>query len=86
MTRTKANSIVQQLDEFSAELIESGHSVATSEIAHTLSQSFNCQEILTEALRNVVETGEKSGESNLSLHAIANLVKQKYCSKLNTNI
>jgi antitoxin ParD1/3/4 len=58
-------------------LIESGRYGTTSEVICSALRLLERQESQTTALRNAVEAGEQSGESNLSLHDIASQVKQK---------
>ena len=78
MSRTTSVTIGSQLDEFVGKLIESGRYGSTSEVVRSALRLLERQENQMAALRNTVETGERSGESDLSLHDIATQVKQKH--------
>ncbi|RVU34398.1 type II toxin-antitoxin system ParD family antitoxin [Rheinheimera riviphila] len=78
MSRTTSVTIGAQLDDFVSKLLESGRYGSTSEIVRTALRLLERQEHQTAALRNAVEAGERSGESDLSLHDIAAQVKQKH--------
>jgi antitoxin ParD1/3/4 len=78
MARTTSVTIGPQLDEFVGKLIESGRYGSTSEVVRSALRLLERQEKQMEALRNAVAAGEQSGESDLSLQAIATQVKQKH--------
>ena len=78
MARTTSVTIGPQLDEFVGKLIESGRYGSTSEVVRSALRLLERQENQMEALRNAVNAGEQSGESDLSLHEIAAQVKQKH--------
>jgi antitoxin ParD1/3/4 len=71
MARTTSITIGSQLDDFVGKLIESGRYGSTSEVVRSALRLLEQQENQTTALRNAVEAGEKSGESDLSLQDIA---------------
>ena len=76
MARTTSITIGSQLDDFIGKLIESGRYGSTSEVVR--SALLEQKESQMAALRSAVEAGEKSGESELSLHEIAAQVKKKH--------
>ncbi len=76
MARTTSVSIGAQLDDFVGKLIESGRYGSTSEVVRSALRLLERQENQLAALRQMIEAGEQSGESNLSLHDIAARVKQ----------
>ncbi|MBQ0795252.1 MULTISPECIES: type II toxin-antitoxin system ParD family antitoxin [Zhongshania] len=78
MARTTSVTIGAQLDDFVGKLIESGRYGSTSEIVRSALRLLERQENQIAALRNALEAGEQSGESDLSLHDIAAQVKQKH--------
>ncbi len=78
MPRTTSVTIGSQLDDFVGKLIESGRYGSTSEVVRSALRLLERQESQVTALRNAIEAGERSGESNLSLRDIANQVKQKH--------
>jgi antitoxin ParD1/3/4 len=78
MARTTSITIGSQLDDFIGKLIESGRYGSTSEVVRSALRLLEQQESQMAALRSAVEAGEKSGESELSLHEIAAQVKQKH--------
>lgn len=78
MARTTSVSIGAQLDDFVGKLIESGRYGSTSEVVRSALRLLERQEIQLAALRNMIEDGDQSGESNLSLHDIAARVKQQH--------
>jgi antitoxin ParD1/3/4 len=78
MTGTISISIEPQFDEFIGKLIESGRYASTSDVIQTALHLLQQQENEITALRNAIETGENSGESELSLQDIAAAVKQKH--------
>lgn len=78
MSRTTSITIGSQLEEFVGELIKSGRYGSTSEVVRSALRLLERQEQQTAALRNAVEAGERSGESDLSLQDIAAQVKQKH--------
>ncbi len=78
MARTTSVSIGAQLDDFVGKLIESGRYGSTSEVVRSALRLLERQENQLAALRHMIEAGEQSGESNLSLHDIAARVKQQH--------
>jgi antitoxin ParD1/3/4 len=78
MARTTSVTIGAQLDDFVGKLIESGRYGSTSEIVRSALRLLERQENQIAALRNALEAGEQSGESDLSLRDIAAQVKQKH--------
>lgn len=78
MSRTTSITIGSQLDDFVGKLIESGRYGSTSEVVRSALRLLERQENQIAALRQAVEAGEQSGESNLSLRDIAARVKQKH--------
>jgi antitoxin ParD1/3/4 len=78
MARTTSITIGPQLDDFVGKLIESGRYGSTSEVVRSALRLLEQQENKTTALRNAVEAGEKSGESELSLQDIAAELKRKH--------
>ena len=78
MPRTTSVTIGAQLDGFVDKLIESGRYGSTSEVVRSALRLLEQQENRLAALRNAVEAGERSGESDLSLRDIAAQVKQKH--------
>lgn len=78
MARTTSVTIGEQLDEFVGKLIESGRYGSTSEVVRSALRLLERQEDQTSALKNALEAGERSGESDLSLRDIAARVKQKH--------
>ncbi len=78
MARTTSITIGLELDDFVGKLIESGRYGSTSEVVRSALRLLERQESQTAALKNAVEAGERSGESDLSLRDIAAQVKQKH--------
>ncbi|MDF3124879.1 type II toxin-antitoxin system ParD family antitoxin [Rheinheimera sp. 1928-s] len=78
MTKTIRISLEPQFDEFIGKLIESGRYASTNDVIQAALRLLQQQENKLIALRNTVEAGENSGESELSLQDIASMVKQKY--------
>ncbi|NLN57917.1 MAG: type II toxin-antitoxin system ParD family antitoxin [Gammaproteobacteria bacterium] len=78
MARTTSVTIGPQLDDFVSKLIESGRYGSTSEVMRSALRLLEQQENKTAALKQVIEAGENSGESTLSLKDIAAQVKQKH--------
>lgn len=78
MPRTTSVTIGPQLDEFVSKLIASGRYGSTSEVVRSALRLLERQENQTAALRTAVEAGERSGESDESLHEIAARVKQRH--------
>ena len=78
MARTTSVTIGEQLDEFVGKLIESGRYGSTSEVVRSALRLLERQEDQTSALKNALEAGERSGESDLSLRDSAARVKQKH--------
>jgi antitoxin ParD1/3/4 len=78
MSRTTSVTIGSQLDDFVGELITSGRYGSTSEVVRSALRLLERREKQMQALRSVVEAGERSGESDLSLRDIAVQVKRKH--------
>lgn len=78
MARTTSVTIGPQLDAFVGKLVESGRFSSTSEVVRAALRLLEQQENQLAALRQAVEAGERSGESELSLYDIAEKVKQKH--------
>ena len=78
MHRTTSITIGSPLDEFVGKLIKSGRYGSTSEVVRSALRLLERQENQTAVLRQAVEAGERSGESDLSLQDIAAQVKQKH--------
>lgn len=78
MSRTTSITIGSQLDEFVNTLISSGRYGSTSEVVRSALRLLEKEEKQTTALRMAIEAGERSGECPLSLHDIADKVKQKH--------
>jgi len=78
MARTTSITIGAPLDDFIGKLIESGRFGSTSEVVRSALRLLERQENQLAALRAAVEAGERSGESDLSLHDIATRVKQQH--------
>ncbi|WP_394713815.1 type II toxin-antitoxin system ParD family antitoxin [uncultured Desulfuromonas sp.] len=78
MARTTSVTIGSQLDEFVGKLVESGRYGSTSEVVRTALRLLEQQENQATALKQAIDAGERSGESDLSLRDIAAKVKQKH--------
>lgn len=78
MARTTSITIGSQLDQFVAQMIESGRYESTSEVVRSALRLLQDQEGKNSALRAAIQAGENSGESNLTLMEIAAQVKQKH--------
>ncbi len=78
MGRTTSVSIGAQLDDFVGKLIESGRYGSTSEVVRSALRLLERQENQLAALQQMIEAGDQSGESNLSLHDITAQVKQQH--------
>lgn len=78
MSRTTSVTIGAQLDKFVGSLIASGRYGSTSEVMRSALRLLERQENQLLALRAAIEAGERSGESDESLHDIAARVKQKH--------
>lgn len=71
MPRTTSITIGEHLDSFINKLIESGRYGSTSEVVRSALRLLEEQELRNNALRNVLEEGIRSGESDLTLSEIA---------------
>lgn len=76
MPRTTRIAIGPQLDDFVDRLIKSGRYGSTSEVVRSALRLLERQESQEEALRQAVEAGEQSGESDLTLRDVAAEVKR----------
>lgn len=80
MIRTIRISLEPQFDEFIAKPVQSGRYASISDVIQAALHLLQQQENKLMALRNAIEAGENSGESELNLQDIAALVKQKHCA------
>lgn len=71
MARTTSITIGEQLDTFVSRLIDSGRYGSTSEVVRSALRLLEQQEYHLETLRNAIDAGENSGESDLTLREIA---------------
>ncbi|MFU0887732.1 type II toxin-antitoxin system ParD family antitoxin [Kluyvera sichuanensis] len=71
MPRTTSITIGEHLDSFINKLIESGRYGSTSEVVRSALRLLEEQELRNNALRNALEEGIRSGESDLTLSEIA---------------
>ncbi|MCW2476899.1 MULTISPECIES: type II toxin-antitoxin system ParD family antitoxin [unclassified Symbiopectobacterium] len=71
MARTTSITIGEQLDTFVSRLIDSGRYGSTSEVVRSALRLLEQQECHLETLRNAIDAGENSGESDLTLREIA---------------
>lgn len=78
MARTTSVTIGPQLDDFVGSLIKSGRYGSTSEVVRSALRLLERQESHAQALRQAVEAGEQSGESDLTLPDVAAEVKRKH--------
>lgn len=78
MPRTTSVTIGSQLDDFVGKLIASGRYGSTSEVVRSALRLLEQQENRMTALRNAIEAGALSGESDLSLQDIAKQIKAKH--------
>ncbi|RUO50367.1 type II toxin-antitoxin system ParD family antitoxin [Pseudidiomarina aquimaris] len=77
-SRTTSITIGTHLDEFVEELVNSGRYGSTSEVVRSALRLLEQQEAQVNALRYALEAGAASGESELSLDAIAQQVKRTH--------
>lgn len=77
MSRTTSVTIGSELDQFVGQLIQSGRYGSTSEVIRSALRLLERQESQLVALRAAIVDGERSGESDQSLHDIAARVKQQ---------
>jgi len=70
MPRTTSITIGEQLDLFISEMIESGRYGSTSEVVRSALRLLEQQELQNSRLRNELEAGLHSGESDLTLQEI----------------
>ncbi len=78
MARTTSVTIGAQLDEFVNQLISSGRYGSTSEVVRSALRLLEVQEKQTAALKMLIDAGEQSGESSLTLQDIAKKVKNAH--------
>lgn len=78
MARTTSVTIGAQLDEFVNQLISSGRYGSTSEVVRSALRLLEVQEKQTAALKMLIDAGELSGESSLTLQDIAKKVKNAH--------
>lgn len=76
MPRTTRIAIGPQLDDFVDRLIKSGRYGSTSEVVRSALSLLEQQEGQAHALRQAVEAGEQSGESDLTLRDVTVEVKR----------
>jgi len=78
MTRTTSVTIGAELNDFVGKLIDSGRYGSTSEVIRSALRLLERQENQAAALRNAIEAGARSGESDITLRDIAAQMKQKH--------
>ncbi|MAN52159.1 MULTISPECIES: type II toxin-antitoxin system ParD family antitoxin [unclassified Marinimicrobium] len=78
MARITHVTIGPQLEEFVGNLIKSGRYGSTSEVVRSALRLLERQESQAQALRQAIEAGEQSGESDLTLRDVAAEVKRKH--------
>lgn len=78
MARTTSVTIGTQLDEFVNQLISSGRYGSTSEVVRSALRLLEVHEKQTVALKILIDSGDKSGESSLTLQDIAMKVKNAH--------
>lgn len=71
MPRTTSITIGEHLDRFINEMIESGRYGSTSEVVRSALRLLEEQELRNNALRDALEDGIRSGESDLTLQEVA---------------
>jgi antitoxin ParD1/3/4 len=71
MPRTTSITIGEHLDRFINDMIESGRYGSTSEVIRSALRLLEEQELRNNALRDALEEGIRSGESDLTLQDIA---------------
>nr|WP_318384449.1 type II toxin-antitoxin system ParD family antitoxin [uncultured Enterobacter sp.] len=71
MPRTTSITIGDHLDNFIAGLVRSGRYGSTSEVVRSALRLLEQRELQNETLREALQAGERSGESNLTLQDIA---------------
>ncbi|MCF7355656.1 MULTISPECIES: type II toxin-antitoxin system ParD family antitoxin [Vibrio] len=77
MGRTTSVTIGESLNSFIERMVQSGRYGSTSEVMRSALRLLEQQENQQNMLRNAIEEGEQSGESNLSLKQIAAQRKAK---------
>jgi antitoxin ParD1/3/4 len=78
MSRTTSITIGSQLDGFVNSLIASGRYGSTSEVVRSALRLLEQEENQTAMLRQALQAGEDSGESELTLEDIAKQVRAKH--------
>ena len=77
MVRTTSVTIGEPLDDFVSSLISSGR-YGSSEVMRSALRLLEQKEYHTETLRRALESGERSGESESTLHEIAARKKREH--------
>jgi antitoxin ParD1/3/4 len=77
MVRTTSVTIGEQLDDLVSSLISSGR-YGSSEVMRSALRLLEQKEYHTETLRRALESGERSGESESTLHEIAARKKREH--------
>ena len=78
MVRTTSVTIGEQLDDLVSSLISSGRYGSTSEVMRSALRLLEQKKYHTETLRRALESGERSGESESTLHEIAARKKREH--------
>ncbi|MEH8019072.1 type II toxin-antitoxin system ParD family antitoxin [Rheinheimera muenzenbergensis] len=78
MARTTSVNIDPHLDALVSQLLESCRYGSTSEVMRSALHLLEHQENQMAVLRQAVAAGEQSGESDLTLSQIADLLKQQH--------
>ena len=77
MVRTTSVTIGEQLDDLVSSLISSGR-YGSSEVMRSALRLLEQKKYHTETLRRALESGERSGESESTLHEIAARKKREH--------
>jgi len=77
MVRTTSVTIGEPLDDFVSSLISSGR-YGSSEVMRSALRLLEQKEYHTETLRRALESGERRGESESTLHEIAARKKREH--------
>lgn len=78
MSRTTGVTLGSQLNSFVNELIETGRYASTSEVVRNALRLLEKEENEAKYLQAAIQAGLASGESDLTLSAIAQQIKQKH--------
>ena len=77
MGRTTSVTLGESLIGFIEEMIKSGRYGSTSEVVRSALRLLEQQEYETQSLRNAIDVGDLSGESELTVTEIAAKIKAK---------